>query len=403
MTPVRSGLRSQIKHRILKRLPASAVWHYLNLKGLLVMKKDHVPRPLPMSIPNEAVRLYIGPANYAGQGSAWAEAVTRWMPGVAAANMIVVSPDDYHRYPSSYSIPQVIYLGSLGWNRDHRNAMLKFTHVLIEASIPNVRSRFYSDVSREAEWLKRSGVSVGWMCHGTEVRLPSRHRMLEPWSPYVPPSSHYDEDRRARGNLRTIHNSGLPVFVSTPDLLVDVPGAEWCPVVVEPDRWRVDNRPLAGGGRLRVLHSPTNRTVKGTELVLPTLRRLEEEGVLQLELAEGIPNSQMPELLARTDIIIDQFRIGSYGVAACEAMAAGRIVVSHVSDQVREAVRERTGLELPIVEATPDSLEKILRSIHADRHSGLAAAARGPEFVRAVHDGRLSVEALSAFLSKKAL
>jgi hypothetical protein len=351
-----------------------------------------------MSVPKGRLRLYIGPANYAGQGSAWAAAVTRWMPEVAAANMAIVSPNEYLWYSNSYSVPRPIYLGSREWTHRHRDVMLGFTHVLIEAFIPNARERFHYDVSREAEWLTRSGVSVGWMCHGTEIRLPSRHRALEPWSPYVDIPSH-DLEHRALRNLRILHDSDLPVFVSTPDLLIDVPRAKWCPLVVDPDRWHAENAHLKRD-RLRVLHAPTYRVLKGTDLVLPTLRRLEEEGVLDLELVEGVPNSEMAARLARADVVIDQFRIGSYGVYACEAMAAGRVVVGHVSDQVRQAVHQLSGYELPIIEATPNSLEDALRAIQNDRQVAVDASTKGPDFVRAVHDGRLSVTTLSEFLQQ---
>lgn len=358
------------------------------------MKLRSLEPPPSMSVPSGAFRLYIGPANYAGQGAAWARAVTQWIPNVAAVNMAIVSGNDYLSYPNSYGVPEPIYAGSRRWNCQHRETMLGFTHVLIEAFIPNVRSRRFGDVRREVEWLSRAGVSVALLCHGTEIRLPSRHRALEPWSPYV---ETLNEDRRVLRNLEIVQDSGLPVFVSTPDLLVDVPRAKWCPVVVDPDRWHTDpsNAPL-GNDRLRVLHPPTNRAIKGTDLVMPTLMRLREEGVLDLELVEGVPNAEMAERLARADVVVDQFRIGSYGVFACEAMAAGRVVVSHVSDQVRAVVRQQTGKELPIVEATPDSLESVLRGILNDRESALYAAKSGPEFVSAVHDGRLSASTLSS-------
>lgn len=382
-----------IKKWLVRRLPGRVKWHSSNLKGFVTMKLKGLPTPPPMAVPNGNLRLYIGPANYAGQGRAWVDAVTRWMPDVAAANMAIVSSNEYLWYPNSYSVPQPIYAGSRLWNRHHRNAMLGYTHVLIEALIPNVRSRRFTDVRREAEWLRRGGVSVAWMCHGTEVRLPSRHRAMEPWSPYSETPSHGPQEQRVRRNLQILRDSDLPIFVSTPDLTIDVPGSRWCPVVVDPDRWQAQDAPFIHD-RLRVLHSPTNRAIKGTDLVLPTLRRLEEEGVLDLELLEGVPNAEMAGRLAHADVVIDQFRIGSYGVGACEAMASGRVVIGHVGSRVRRVVHQQTGYELPIVEATPDSLEKVLRSIQNDRASALDAAAKGPEFVRAVHDGRLSVAAL---------
>ena len=97
---------------------------------------------------------------------------------------------------------------------------------------------------------------------------------------------------------------------------------------------------------------------------------------------------------AAADIVLDQFRLGSYGVAACEAMASARVVVGHVLPAVRERVREATGLELPIVEATPDTLAAVLEELISDPEGARRIAARGSEFVEAVHDGRASARAL---------
>ena len=101
----------------------------------------------------------------------------------------------------------------------------------------------------------------------------------------------------------------------------------------------------------------------------------------------------MPAAFAGADVLLDQFRAGSYGVAACEAMAAGCIVVGQVSAQTRDVVRERTGLVLPIVEASPDTLEHILREL-AGRDDLDTPRAASVAFVREVHDGRASARAL---------
>jgi hypothetical protein len=110
----------------------------------------------------------------------------------------------------------------------------------------------------------------------------------------------------------------------------------------------------------------------------------------------------MPALIAGSDIVLDQFRIGVYGVADAEAMAAGRLVLSYASDSVRERVRAQRGLELPIVEVTPATLEATLRDVLARRDHYRAFAATGLPFARAVHDGTASAEALRGFLAPPA-
>ena len=106
----------------------------------------------------------------------------------------------------------------------------------------------------------------------------------------------------------------------------------------------------------------------------------------------------MPSLYREADIVLDQFRIGDYGVAACEALAGGRLVISSVSRESRAAVRAATGSDLPIVEAPAGELDRVLREVLAERERFRSVAQAGPAFVEDLHDGRRSVAVLDRFL-----
>lgn len=110
----------------------------------------------------------------------------------------------------------------------------------------------------------------------------------------------------------------------------------------------------------------------------------------------------MPEFYSEADIVLDQFVLGIYGVAACEAMAAGALVMSHVDDFTRGKVREAFGLELPIRESTVATLEADLRAAAEAPESFERWRSEGPAFVEAVHDGRASARALQPFLGVNA-
>jgi hypothetical protein len=56
-------------------------------------------------------------------------------------------------------------------------------------------------------------------------------------------------------------------------------------------------------------------------------------------------------------------------------------------------VGERSGRALPIVEATPLTLDAVLRALAAEPDLS-ARQADGRAFIRALHDGRASAEAL---------
>src|SRR5690606_25985612 len=145
--------------------------------------------------------------------------------------------------------------------------------------------------------------------------------------------------------------------------------------------WNVEQASPARRDVPVVVHAPSQKWMKGTDRIEPMLRRLDAEGVIEYRQIVGVPHAQMPALYADADVVLDQFLLGSYGVAACEAMASGRLVVSHVDARTRETVREQTGRELPIVEATVDSLETVLRDVAKNPDDFAHLGQAGPGFV----------------------
>ncbi len=338
-------------------------------------------------------RVLITPVNYSGQATAWARALEASSSDISARSAAVDVPGGFS-FAADVVVPVATYHNDPDWQRRQFAAAAQATHVLIEAEEAPFGRMLGRSVEAQARALQSRGVDVAFLAHGTDVRLPSRHRRLNPWSHYDDPSIYTPRlETVAARNIAILERSGRPLFVSTPDLLADVPHATWCPVVVDPARWHVERGEREPGRPLRVAHAPSVGAVKGTELVLPVLTALEAEGVIQLELVRGVPSAEMPAVFARADVVIDQLRIGSYGVAACEAMAAGCLVVGHVSTAVRASIAAHTDLELPIVEATPDTIETVLRAL-AENVDHDPARERGREFVRAVHDGRRSAAVL---------
>jgi hypothetical protein len=375
------------------RLPES--WKLRLVPTTMGYRASEVPPPV--AVPDEPIRLLIAPANYAGQGFEWARAAER-LPGVGARNLTITRPGSPD-FASDASVSETVAVRSAGWIRRQVEAVERFTHVLYEAERPMLGGLVGGDIRREVEQLAGAGLRIGFVSHGSDLRLPSRHAELDPWSPFR--DADWDLlpvlEQVASQNSAFLREQDGPVFVSTPELIIDHPGAVWLPAVVDPERWRADRPPL-GGGRPVVLHAPTNEVIKGSLLIEPHVTPLHDRGAIEYRRLRGVAASEMPAAIAASDIVLEQFRLGIYSVAAVEAMAAGRIVVGHVSPQVRAHVRSVSGIDVPIVQATPDTIEDVLLAIIADPHSYGELAARGPSFVRAVHDGALSAEVLAPFL-----
>lgn len=370
--------------------PPRFLWRRLSPLARPAVPEEIPDAPRPPGDARE--RVLIGPVNYSGQGTAWARALEKHRAGCWVHAFAIEVPGGYS-FDTDTEVPLHVHASSREWQDAQLAALSRCTHVLVEAERPLLGRRF-RDFEAEAIELRGRGLDVAFLAHGTDVRIPSQHLGLTRWSHFADSDFYAGrEETLARRNIAALRRLGGPLFVSTPDLLAFLPEAQWCPVIVDPRRWFVR---AADATRTRpvVMHAPTNARVKGTDLIEPVLHRLEAEGVIEYRPLRGVPSAKMPAAYAEADIVLDQFRIGSYGVAACETMAAGRVVIGHLTDEVRDTVKRETGIECPVVEADPDTLETVLRRLAADPAERAALAAAGREFVARVHDGTMSAEVL---------
>jgi glycosyltransferase involved in cell wall biosynthesis len=250
--------------------------------------------------------------------------------------------------------------------------------------------------AHEVELLRRRGITTGVVFHGDDIRDHDRHVQSVSGS-YVLGLG--DDYRRrlianARKRRRLVEELGIPIFVSTPDLALEVPDSTWLPLAVQRTVWE-SSRGALERRKPRVLFRPTS-SAKGTSVVVPALEGLERRGMIEFVHPTVVPHEQMPDLYRSVDIVVDQIRTGSYGVAAIEAMSAGRLCVGFLSDEVREFMPRPP----PVVDASVETFEKTMEQILVDKEHYSELASQGPDFVREQHDGRASARVLSGFLSQ---
>ncbi|MGW7686411.1 hypothetical protein ACWGID_37060 [Kribbella sp. NPDC054772] len=346
------------------------------------------------------VRMLVGPTNSAGQGHAWALAA-KTLPDVDAVSFSLHRKGQF-QFADDYGVP-LAWFGQPRWQRAQQQHVLgNYTHVMVESLRPLFGARGYSDAAADIEEMLAKGIDVSLLFHGSDIRLPSRHAKRERWSPFTPGDELTDRlEPQARRHAELVESLGLPVFVSTVDLLDDVPNAQWLPVAIDPTRWQQSARPLFAGPKPVVAHVPSNAKLKGTQEIDEVLTDLQDRGLVEYRRITGVQHQDMPAVIGDADIVVDQLHIGLYGVAAAEALAAGRIVVSYVGDAVRQRVRTLTGREVPIEEADPDTLGDVLSGLIADRDAAAERASAGPGFVAELHDGRRSAAVLRSWLISK--
>ncbi|WP_084343678.1 glycosyltransferase family 4 protein [Piscicoccus intestinalis] len=342
--------------------------------------------------------LAIGPANMAGQAWQWAKALERESPGVNT-EVVTIDRGQVLMFESDQLVQSSTYRNDEQWSADLRGHALKtWTHALLESGMPIFGTRGGRRFEDDVTLLRGRGVRVGLVLHGSEIRDPAVHAMSAPWSPFTDPADPFTERLQNQVNrlaprIRQFARGGGPVFVSTPDLLQWVPNSIWLPVVVDVQRWQAPEPALERETPV-VLHAPSQAALKGSAVADEIVARLEKEGLVEYRRLQDMAPEQMPEVIAGADIVLDQFALGIYGVLPCEAMAAQRLVISHVLPQTRQHVRAVTGRDLPILEANPDTLEQTLRDVLVNRGPARELARSGAEFVTAVHNGRYSAQVL---------
>jgi Glycosyltransferase len=129
--------------------------------------------------------------------------------------------------------------------------------------------------------------------------------------------------------------------------------------------------------------------IKSSHVYLPLIEKLKKDGH-SIELLEptGIPNKQVRFLQAQADIFLDMLTFGWFGANAREAMMLGKPVVCFIRPEWLESLREEIpeyAEELPIISATPHTVEEVLRDLIANPKKRQEIGMRSREFALKWH------------------
>ncbi|MDO5068220.1 MAG: hypothetical protein Q4D96_13150 [Propionibacteriaceae bacterium] len=345
--------------------------------------------------------LAIGPSNYAGQATAWARAAARHL-GIAAWSFSGVPlRGGGFQFDVDKVLSRVGFRLPVAWRTRARRLFDGVDHIALDGFKTFARWDRHADFPADARRLAEMGFQMALIAHGSDVRDPLAHLARDEWSYFTVGdeawrSTMIRQTERNRAFAAEAAESGWPVFHSTPDMGFDLPGSTWLPVVVDIDAW-ASTTPLLERDRPVVVHIPSQRNppIKGTQFIDPVLRQLHDEGAIEYIAPAGVPHHELRRIVRDCDVLVDQLLFGSYGVAAVEAMAAGRVTVGRMID----AVRDRMAAAPEFLEATPETLREVIVSVRDRRAELRDRAARNLAFVRTWHDGRVSAERLGSWLS----
>jgi len=152
----------------------------------------------------------------------------------------------------------------------------------------------------------------------------------------------------------------------------------------------IPERQPPGDDVIRIVHTPTFRPLKGTDMFLKAVERLRKKGLkVEPVLVEGKPWKECLRIKSQCDICYDQYAIGSYGMAAVESWAMRQPVVGRVNSWIRSWYPD-----IPVIDVTEKTLEKRLQDLveHPDLRE--EAGKEGRLFVEQNHDLRMNIRKL---------
>jgi len=132
------------------------------------------------------------------------------------------------------------------------------------------------------------------------------------------------------------------IYVSTPDLLSYVYSSKkdevWenlpryipNPILINDNNKQKSNEKAEW--EIDIAHAPSNFKSKGTDTIKKAVNELRKNPNLRINfwLMNGFPHSDVIKTFQRADIIIDQLKIGWYGMTAIEAMSLGKPVMCYI-------------------------------------------------------------------------
>ena len=346
--------------------------------------------------------ILLGATNSAGQANSWAMALRK--AGRNAQSLQIVSDENGSWFNADRTINR-----SQWKPLDFRKQLFKEitsqnSGVLLESLRPifalNQPSLFTAEEGlNDLIDLWRAGLKVAVVFHGSDIRDQLHHAKMDEFSPYrnpVDPAKF--EAVRVRADqtrlvARKLNRHRIKHFVTTPDLLHELPDATWLPAVIDIDKFKTTTSIKSSAGPLKVLFLPSNGWLKSEGLVTPVLNDLEKAGVIKLVATGSVSNSQMPGLIESADVVIDRFD-GVVGVASIEAMAAKRLVIANVAPWIYN----KAEVTPPVIHATPKTLADKLQEIAGDNFNHQQITDAGFEYVSKWHDGKESATRLNHWL-----
>ena len=206
-----------------------------------------------------------------------------------------------------HNLFEKLFFSADDWSRSHRVMAAIHKHRLDDFPIVHYDGGldFFRDARIARRW-KAAGKKI--VCHymGSDLRLRGVHPVMDELS---------DLNLTNESDHLNLHNNIHYLYIPFDTFLFPVRTSE--------------------NKRLRILHSPSKRAMKGTSLILPVLEKLKRIRDIDFILVENIPHGEVLRIKQRCDIAIEQIgNMGGtgYGRNSLENLAFGIPTITEMTE-----------------------------------------------------------------------
>jgi glycosyltransferase involved in cell wall biosynthesis len=192
---------------------------------------------------------------------------------------------------------------------------------------------------------------------------------------------HHGTELRVKGETYIYTKFADKILVSTPDLLKWSSKGIWLPNPAD-TRAYAFVEPSSRTQKLRILHAPSSREIKGTKYVIQAIDKLRKDGYdIEFILLENVSHDEVLKQIQLSDIIVDQLILGWYGMFSIEAMCMGKPVLCYIQKDLAYKYQN-----LPIVNTSPESVYKNLVELIENPERRAEFGVKSRKYIEEVHD-----------------
>ena len=182
-------------------------------------------------------------------------------------------------------------------------------------------------------------------------------------------------------------------FVCAPYYMQFVKNSVLIPLAIDLEKYIYT--PLLVRDEIIILHAPTNRQFKKSDIIEDAINRLISEGFkIKYNCITNVSHNQLMKEYMSSDLIIDQLNFG-YGTVSIEAMALGRPVIVGIDKESHQNVNLYNAL--PTINADTDNIYEVLKETLINKHKLPEIGYNSRKFIEEYHDIKKLTHKLVAY------